>query len=100
MVDNQPHHPQGDFALDEHGVLHGAGEKKLTYSGIGVYRREFLDEWQSRTTPAPIAEGKSPRFKIRPLLDAAMERGAITGNRHGGSWTDVGTPERLASLNA
>ena len=99
MVDNQPHHPQGDFALDERGVLHDEGDARLTYSGIGVYRREFLDGWASLVAADVVAHGKSPRFKIRPLLEAAMTRGAVTGSHHRGDWTDVGTPERLALLN-
>lgn len=95
MVDNQAHHPQGDFALDECGVLHDDGAARLTYSGIGVYRREFLDGWSSLVD----ASGQPPRFKLRPLLEAAMKQGAVTGSHHHGAWTDVGTPERLALLN-
>jgi N-acetyl-alpha-D-muramate 1-phosphate uridylyltransferase len=101
LVDNQPHHPQGDFALDAQGLLHSEGATRLTYAGIGVYRREFLDGWPARVEHAAAAsENASPRFKIRPLLEAAMARGAVTGAHHRGIWTDVGTPERLASLNA
>jgi N-acetyl-alpha-D-muramate 1-phosphate uridylyltransferase len=99
MVDNQPHHPAGDFALDEHGLLHSTGEKKLTYSGIGVYHREFMDAWLSALGADAATAGHPPRFKIRPLLEAAMARNAATGSHHHGVWTDVGTPERLASLN-
>jgi N-acetyl-alpha-D-muramate 1-phosphate uridylyltransferase len=99
LVDNQPHHPHGDFALDEQGLVRSKGTSLLTYSGIGVYRRELLNEWQSVVDHHPDGERKPPRFKLRPLLDAAIERGAITGNHHHGAWTDVGTPERLALLN-
>lgn len=101
LVDNQPHHPQGDFALDAQGLLHSEGAARLTYAGIGVYRREFLDGWPARVEHAAAAgENAPPRFKIRPLLEAAMARGAVTGAHHRGIWTDVGTPERLAALNA
>jgi N-acetyl-alpha-D-muramate 1-phosphate uridylyltransferase len=99
MVDNQPHHPAGDFVLDEQGLLHSSGEKKLTYSGIGIYRRGFMDDWLSALGPDADTTGRPPRFKIRPLLEAAMLRNAATGSHHHGLWTDVGTPERLASLN-
>jgi len=98
MVDNQPHHPEGDFALSPDGLLHNDGGERLTYSGIGVYRRAFLDEWRS-VIGHDAAADKPPHFKLRPLLEAAMKRGAVTGSHHLGSWTDVGTPERLASLN-
>ena len=99
MVDNQPHHPAGDFALDEQGLLHAEGDSRMTYSGIGVYRREFLDGWQALIEHTANAGNTPPRFKIRPLLEAAMARNALTGSHHRGIWTDVGTPERLASLN-
>ncbi|GAB2567198.1 nucleotidyltransferase family protein [Dyella jejuensis] len=96
MVDNPPHHPEGDFALDDNGLLHDAGTKLLTYSGIGVFRRELLDGWPSIADP----EVQPPRFKLRPLLQTAMARDGVSGSHHRGQWTDVGTPERLAMLNA
>ncbi|MDE2308349.1 MAG: nucleotidyltransferase family protein, partial [Xanthomonadaceae bacterium] len=46
LVDNPAHHPHGDFALDAQGLLRDAGEAKLTFSGLGVYRRQFLDGWR------------------------------------------------------
>ena len=39
-------------------------------------------------------------MKLRPLLDAGIARGIVTGERHTGRWVDVGTPERLAALDA
>jgi MurNAc alpha-1-phosphate uridylyltransferase len=100
MVDNPPHHPQGDFALDELGRLHAQGDKRLTYSGIGVYRRELLSRWRDIIGPHETAEGKPPRFKLAPLLRAAMQQDEVSGSHHRGEWTDVGSPERLALLNA
>lgn len=116
MVANPEHHGGGDFALDSNGRLRLAPEGMavgtlsgvagtsapalLTFSGIGVYRREFLDGWRDAVGAAPGADDTPPRFKLRPLFDAAIARGAITGQRHDGRWTDVGTPERLAALDA
>jgi len=100
MVDNPPHHPQGDFRLDEQGQLHGDGAPRLTYSGIGVFRRELLDGWFEAVGNTADADAKPPRFKLRPLLEAAMAIGAISGSHYRGAWTDVGTPERLAELEA
>ena len=37
---------------------------------------------------------------LSPLMRAAMDRGQVTGEVYTGAWTDVGTPERLAQLNA
>lgn len=38
-------------------------------------------------------------MKLRPLLDAGIDQGRITGERHAGRWVDVGTPQRLAELD-
>jgi MurNAc alpha-1-phosphate uridylyltransferase len=100
MVDNPSHHPQGDFALDEHGKLHDAGDQRLTYSGIGVYRRELLNGWQAVVGQPDSTDDRHPRFKLAPLLRAAMQRDEVSGSHHRGEWTDVGSPERLAALNA
>ena len=119
MVANPEHHGRGDFALGDDGRLrlavaeasHAANgpspmpmreraSPALTFSGIGLYRREFLDDWRDAVGSAPGADETPPRFKLRPLFDAAIARGAITGQRHDGAWTDVGTPERLAALDA
>jgi MurNAc alpha-1-phosphate uridylyltransferase len=98
MVDNPAHHSQGDFTLDEAGLLHEAGEPKLTFAGVGVYRASVLDGWQALAPPNE--PGRPPRFGLAPLLRAAMQRGEIDGTHHRSTWTDVGTPERLAALDA
>ena len=88
LIDNPPHHPAGDFTLDNGTV--GRGEQnRLTFSGIGVYR-PALFAGIARGTPA----------KLAPLLRNAIDAGKIGGERHAGRWVDVGTPERLAALDA
>ena len=117
MVANPEHHGSGDFALGDDGRLRLANAandpsgidrtadplanvRALTFSGIGVYRREFLDGWRDVVGDAPGADETPPRFKLRPLFEAAIARGQLGGQRHDGRWTDVGTPERLAQLDA
>ncbi|WP_146910513.1 N-acetylmuramate alpha-1-phosphate uridylyltransferase MurU [Arenimonas daejeonensis] len=100
LVDNPTHHPEGDFALDADGRVHAAGESRLTFSGIGVYRPALLANWRNCLGTAPGTELQPPRFKLAPLLRAAMRASAVTGEHHRGAWTDVGTPERLAELDA
>ena len=100
MVANPAHHPHGDFALDAVGRLHADGEPRLTYSGIGVFRRELLDGWREAVGDDAGAAAKPPRFKLRPLLEAAMRRNQVGASRHAGRWTDVGTAARLAELDA
>lgn len=100
LVDNPAHHPDGDFALDGSGRVHAAGETRLTFSGIGVYRPALLHDWRGIIGAAPGSELQPPRFKLAPLLRAAMRAGAVTGEHHRGAWADVGTPQRLAELDA
>ena len=98
MVANPPHHPHGDFSLDEASLLQLHGER-LTYSGVGVYRPEILQDWRTTIGQTPGALLDPPRFKLAPLLHAAIARGQASGQYHDGLWTDVGTPERLAQLD-
>ena len=98
MVDNPAHNPDGDFVLDGAGRLHAEGADKLTFAGIGVYRPALLDGWREVIGAAPGAEADPPRFKLAPLLRAAMQAGRVSGAHHRGRWTDVGTPQRLAEL--
>lgn len=100
LVDNPAHHARGDFALDAGGRVHADGASRLTFAGIGVYRPELLDGWRAVIGAAPGAAAAPPRFKLAPLLYAAAARGALTGQHHRGAWSDVGTPERLAELDA
>jgi MurNAc alpha-1-phosphate uridylyltransferase len=37
---------------------------------------------------------------LAPLLRTAMQSGRVSAALYSGAWTDVGTPERLAALNA
>ena len=107
LVPNPAHNPAGDFGLSADGLalnlpkLAGAGDTadipRYTYSTIGLYRAElFSPPWcdiapgNPQGTPAPLA----------PLLRRAMDAGRVSAELYLGEWTDVGTPERLAQLNA
>jgi MurNAc alpha-1-phosphate uridylyltransferase len=83
LVDNPPHHPEGDFALRD-GRLTTQGDNRLTYSGIGLFRRALF---------ADLPPG---RRALGPLLREAIDAGRVTGEHHRGEWLDVGTKERLA----
>jgi len=85
LVDNPPHHPRGDFAL-ETDTLSIQG-KLLTYSGVGVYTAELF---------AGLEPGVRP---LAPLLRTAIERSQISGEHYHGQWWDIGTPERLQQLD-
>ena len=99
LVDNPSQHPDGDFALGDDGRLAANGGPRLTFAGIGLYRPSLLDDWKRVIGAADGSDLDPPRFKLAPLLRAAMSRGRISGEHHRGRWTDVGTPQRLAELD-
>lgn len=99
LVDNPPHNPAGDFALDDGGHVASTGPARLTFAGIGVYRASLFDGWRDVVGDVAGAGDAPPRFKLAPVLRAAMARGAVSGEHHRGAWTDVGTPARLAALD-
>jgi MurNAc alpha-1-phosphate uridylyltransferase len=99
MVDRPPQATHGDFALEADGVVRADGEHRLTYSGIGVYRPQLFDGWRDIVCEPIIVDGK-PKFPLAPILRAHMAEGGIRGEHHRGRWTDVGTPQRLAALDA
>jgi MurNAc alpha-1-phosphate uridylyltransferase len=93
LVPNPEHNPKGDFALRPDGLAQNQGETRYTYSTIGLYRKALFD-----SLPAGNPQGiKAP---LAPLLRAAMDNGQVTAEIYTGPWTDVGTPQRLAQLNA
>ena len=82
LVDNPPHHPDGDFHLKDGRILETPGER-LTFAGIGLYHPRLF-------------EGCTPgHFPLAPLLRAAAKNGRVRGEHHRGQWLDIGTPERL-----
>jgi MurNAc alpha-1-phosphate uridylyltransferase len=93
MVPNPPHNAKGDFALRPDGTVTREGAPRYTYSTIGLYRKPFFD-----SLPAGNPDGR--KAPMLPLMLAAIEAGEMTGEIYTGAWTDVGTPERLAGLNA
>jgi MurNAc alpha-1-phosphate uridylyltransferase len=87
LVPNPPQHRQGDFGLDG-GLAVPSAPTQYTFSGIAVYRPEFF---------AGCVDGS---FPLKPLLLRSMAARRCSAELYGGPWEDVGTPQRLAALNA
>lgn len=92
LVNNPPHHPQGDFYIND-GIISSEIEvsnsaSKYTFSGAGIYHKELFKE---------IAPGT--KAALAPLLKEAMKQKLVKGEILSCSWHDVGTPERLMELN-
>lgn len=87
LVQNPPHHPDGDFFLDQSRVNFKSGSR-LTYSGVGVFHPDAFRQL-------------SPGFRpLRDVLRQLIERQLLGGSVHSGAWFDIGTPKRLAELDA
>lgn len=87
LVPNPPHHPGGDFGLEGDRVVRRE-QDRLTYGNVGIYRPEFF---------SGCSEG---RFPLIEPLNRAIARRAVRGQVYRGAWSDVGTPARLAELEA
>ncbi len=87
LVPNPPQHPGGDFGLADGRALPSAAQQ-YTFAGIAVYRPAFFDG---------CADGV---FPLKPLLLRAMSAQRCAAELYRGLWEDVGTPDRLAALNA
>ncbi len=86
LVNNPPHHSQGDFVL-EGAKVKSEGETRLTFSGISILKPELFAACQ------PGA------FPLAPLLRQAMQNDKVSGEHYTGEWWDIGTPERLKALD-
>ena len=87
LAPNPPHHPRGDFGLEGDFVVESEADR-FTYTGIGVYRPELF-------------EGCTPgKFPLLPLLKRAIAARRLRGEVYRGEWLDIGSPDRLAWLDA
>lgn len=102
LVPNPAHNPRGDFGLDAtRGLALNLKADdpgpRFTYSTIGLYRRAlFMPPWCDLAPGNP----QGIALKLAPLLRTAMDQGQVSAELYLGTWFDVGTPQRLAELNA
>jgi MurNAc alpha-1-phosphate uridylyltransferase len=97
LVPNPPHNPRGDFGLSADGLALNQAEEKYTFSTIALYRRALFEAPWCAILPGNPQGAAAP---LAPLLRTAMDAGQVSAELYTGPWTDVGTPERLAELNA
>ena len=93
LVPNPEHNPKGDFGLSAEGLALNQADVRHTYSTTALFRRAFFD-----SLPAGNPQGQ--KVALAPLLRQAMDRGQVSAELYRGPWTDVGTPARLAALDA
>ena len=87
LVPNPEQHPNGDFGLDNGSVLADT-DTQYTFSGIGVYHPKIFSDLELASPEA-----------LAPILIELMQSQKVTGQLYQGQWRDIGTPERLETLN-
>ena len=87
LVPNPVQHPRGDFGFEQ-GMAVPSAPVQYTFSGIALYRPQFF------------ADCVAGAFPLKPLLLRSMAARRCSAELYHGLWEDVGTPERLAALNA
>lgn len=107
LVPNPEHNLGGDFGLSAEGLAlnvpklaspaAGTEQLRYTFSTIALYKRTFFD---AAWCPIPAGNPAGVKAPLAAMLRAAMDNGAVSASLYTGAWTDVGTPERLAQLNA
>lgn len=100
LVPNPAHNAKGDFAINQDGLALNeapAGSTRHTFSAIALYRRQLFEPPWCTILPGNPQGTAAP---LAPLLRSAIEAGHVSAELYTGPWTDVGTPERLAQLNA
>jgi len=88
MVPNPPYHANGDFVLAGDRIEERDGER-LTFGNIGLY-----DSALFRGLPRGV------KLRMLPLYREWIAERLVTGERYDGPWTNVGTPDDLAALDA
>lgn len=88
LVKNPEHNPLGDFSLND-GLVENRARYCIsyTYSGVALYRPSFFKLCLPNQKAA-----------LGPLLKQHVAEQKVAGQLWQGVWTDVGTPERLSSL--
>jgi MurNAc alpha-1-phosphate uridylyltransferase len=125
LVDNPPHHPQGDFVLNEGRVSdkrssYPAPSEKISHNPESVVSgAQGARGGADPRSAGPLLTARTLTFsgigvydrdlfahteagkkaQLAPLLRAAMGLGKVSGEHYTGRWVDVGTPERLRELD-
>ncbi|MET1254551.1 N-acetylmuramate alpha-1-phosphate uridylyltransferase MurU [Aliikangiella maris] len=86
LINNPIQNSAGDFGLIANKVTNHA-KSMWTFSGIALYHPAFIKSCQ------PLIPQS-----LTPMLREAATLGLLTGEVYSGEWRDIGTPERLSTL--
>ncbi len=88
LVENPSHNPQGDFTLNDSGIITSFGQGK-TFSGVSVIHPKLISQFETNAL----------KFPLRDMLLQAMNNLSLFGEFYAGQWQDIGTPERLLAVS-
>tara|TARA_B100000686_G_C16755968_1_gene955513 strand:+ start:1353 stop:2009 length:657 start_codon:yes stop_codon:yes gene_type:complete len=86
LVPKPVYRSNGDFSLNKGRVI-VSHYPKFTFGGIALY------------DPQVFSDKTVSRFSVVPTINALSKNKKLSGFLYEGIWEDVGTPERLGSLN-
>ena len=69
---------------------------RWTFSTVALYKKAFFE---SAWCDIPIGNPHGVKAPLAPMLRAAMDNGMVSASLYEQTWSDVGTPERLAEIN-
>jgi MurNAc alpha-1-phosphate uridylyltransferase len=93
LVPNPAHNTEGDFGMTPDGIALNEADVRYTYSTTALLRKELFKD-------IPDGNPQGQKVALAPLLRAAITREQVSAQLYSGEWVDVGTPQRLALLNA
>jgi MurNAc alpha-1-phosphate uridylyltransferase len=96
LVPNPEHNTKGDFGLQADGLVVNDAPEKYTFSTIALYRKSLFS---LPYCDIPAGNPEGVKVALAPLLRKAITAQQVSGELYTGTWTDVGTPERLAQIN-
>jgi N-acetyl-alpha-D-muramate 1-phosphate uridylyltransferase len=96
LVPNPEHNTKGDFGLQADGLVVNDAPEKYTFSTIALYRKSLFS---MPYCDIPVGNPDGIKAALAPLLRKAIAAGIVSGELYTGTWTDVGTPERLTQIN-
>ena len=91
LVANPEFHPAGDFSPNRQGRLENNPDlPKFTFAGVSLIHPRLINTYPQQRNKFPLGE----------VLRYGLAQNRISAEVYAGNWSDVGTPERLAQLNA
>ena len=96
LVPNPEHNTKGDFGLQADGLVVNDASAKYTFSTIALYRKSLFS---LPYCDIPVGNPDGIKAALAPLLRKAIAAQQVSGELYTGTWTDVGTPERLSQIN-